>query len=149
MRKIALCGALLSLALTCVAAPIKVIDTATRLNTGSTQTNRLKGATAYTNSNAWVDCSAVKELGVMITLQSTQAATTSNVTFYVYKSLTRATYDKAPFQTLTMALTGTTPITLVTNFTVVGYPQLIFREMTNGLASTNYLTNSTVWVFPK
>ena len=126
-------------------SPQRVIDSASKSHSGDT--NRLKGGTGYTN-NAWVDCSNGKEVGIQITVQSTSTST-SNMVFWVYKSVDGVNLESSPFQTLTFPLTATAPVTIVTNFTVNGVPWVNFYAMTNGSLSTEYVTNLFVAVSVK
>lgn len=131
-----------------IAAPIKVIDTKTGLNTGATSTNRIVGQANFTN-NAWIDCLNFHDVSIGIDIMRTgSAGNNSNVVYSFHKSINRKTYDPDPVLTLTVLAT-TSLTTLVTNLSYPGVPYLLLRTSTNNILATDYLTNTTVWANPK
>lgn len=96
----------------------------------------VSNAVAQTNV---FDCTAGKELGLQLDIAAT-GASTSNVVVLAYASIDGSTFLLSP-NSITVALTGTTPVTLVTNWTINSIQKMKFVWTNTALPGVP-LTNS-------
>mgnify|MGYP000278750693 CR=1 FL=1 len=124
--------------------PGKVFDTANVTAAVAGCTNSLATGLSVTNT---YDVSGGKDIAIQATFAAA-AASTSNLTVNVYRSVDSSVYEPNAFTSLAVAATGTTQTSGITNVTVNAAQSVRVVVSTTALASAA-ITNATVKISVK